>query len=480
MGGGLMQLVLTGQQDQYIIQNPQISYFKYAYKKHTNFAMESIKLDFLVKPEMKPDGNDSFYRCDVLRHGDLLSNLYFCFTLPDIYSSDVYKFRWVENIGNIFIKKATITIGGIEIDSLMGEWLSIWNELSLKDNGSYNRLIGNVKDLNDPTIVAPRIGIRNNRFYYSFYPSSNKVRGDPPSIKAKTLYVPLNFWFTRNPALAIPLMKLQLAQVYVTIYTRGSEYLYQVFSNIVDTYVSPTYYNILHNDTINIYTFTNIIAINPYIDATYIFLGNAERDGLMLMSNFVDSDNQKGMQYVVEQVSASTERKVSSKSSTITDIDLNIHKHTKEIIWTVRRDDYERYNIFNNYTASITYNEYSKILKSAAIIWDRTSVRIEKDADYFSYIQPYQHHTNVPKVGIYCYSFALFPEKVNPSGSYNASRVNTTLRIEVDGSYNNKEINDKLAYYNKTQYEFDYLVTTYTITLNVFEIMGGNAGLKFT
>jgi hypothetical protein len=480
MGGGLMQLVLTGQQDQYITQNPQISYFKYAYKKHTNFAMESIKLDFLVNPELKPTGNDSFYRCNILRHGDLLSSLYFCFTLPDIYSSDVYKFRWIENIGNIFIKKATITVGGTEIDSLMGEWLSIWNELSLKDSGSYNKLIGNSKELSDPTITTPRIGIRNNRFYYSFYPSSNKTRGDPPSIKAKTLYVPLNFWFTRNPALALPLIKLQLAEVYVTIHTRGSEYLYQVFSNIIDTYVSPMYYNMLHNDNINLFTFTKLITLNPYIDATYIFLSNTERDGILLMSNYTDENNAKTMQYVIEQVTASTETRILSSSSTITDIDLNVHKHTKEIIWTIRRDDYEKYNIFNNYTASITYDEYKKILKSVAIIWNQTSFRIEKDADYFSYIQPYQHHTNVPRVGIYCYSFALFPEKVNPSGSYNASSVNTTLRLEVDGSYNNNEMNEKLAYYNKNTYNFDYVVTTYAITMNVFEVVGGTAGMKFT
>jgi hypothetical protein len=479
MGGGIIQMILAGQQDQYITQNPQISYFKYAYKKHTNFAMESIKLDFLVNPELKPTGNDSFYRCNILRHGDLLSSLYFCFTLPDIYSSDTYKFRWIENIGNIFIKKATITVGGTEIDSLMGEWLSIWNELSLKDSGSYNKLIGNSKELNDPTINTPRIGIRNNRFYYSFYPSANKSSGDPPSIKAKTLYVPLNFWFTRNPALALPLTKLQLAEVYVTIYTRGSEYLYQVFSNILDTYVSPTYYNIIHNDNINLFTFTKHITLNPYIDATYIFLSIAERDSIILMSNYTNNNNIKGMQYVIEQVTASTETRISSISSTITDIDLNVHKHTKEIIWTIRRDDFEKYNIFNNYTASITYDEYKKILKSVAIIWDKTSSRIEKNADYFSYIQPYQHHTNVPRVGIYCYSFALFPEKVNPSGSYNASIVNTTLRLEVDGSYNNNEINEKLAYHNQNTYNFDYLVNIYTVTMNVFEVIGGTGGMKF-
>lgn len=479
MGGGLLQLVLTGQQDQYITQNPQISYFRYVYKRHTNFSMESIPLSFSTNPSLIPEGEDYFYRCNIKRYGDLLSNLYFCFTLPEVYSSDTHKFRWIKNIGNIFVKKATITIGGVVIDSLVGEWLSIWNELSLKDDGSYNRLIGNIPELTSPTIQAPRIGIRNNKFYYTFYPFSSKNKNEAPSIKSKTLYVPLNFWFTRNPSLALPLLKLQLSEIYITIHTRSSESLYQVYSTIVDMYVSPTYYNELHNEKINIKTFTNTYSINPYMDANYIFLGNNERDSILLMTNFKNEDNKKGMQYMVEQVNVSTETRILSKSSAKTDIGLNIHRHTKEIIWTIRRDDYLKYNIYDNFTASSTYNERSKIMNGASIIWNKTNTRIEKDADYFSYIQPYQHHTNVPKIGIYCYSFALFPEKINPTGSYNGSVVSTILRVDIDGQYRNDNINDKLVYHNRNPYEFDYLVNVYSITMNVFEIIGGGAGLKF-
>jgi len=468
MGGGLLQLVLAGQQDQYITQNPQLSYFKYAYKRHTNFSMESIPLNFITSPLLIPEGEDYFYRCDIKRFGDLLSNLYFCFTLPNIYSSDKYKFRWIENIGNMFIKKATINIGGVVIDSLVGEWLTIWNELSLKDDGSYNRLVGQVQELISPTISDTRVCIKNNRFSYIFYPVSDYSKGEAPSIKSKRLYVPLNFWFTRNPSLALPLLKLQLSEVYLTIYTKGSEYLYQVWSDVVDMYVSPYFYNSLHNDNININTFAPIIALNPYIDANYIFLEIAERDSLLLMSNFSNSKNQRGMQYIVEQVVVSTEARVSSKSSSKTDIDLNIHRHAKEIIWTLRRDDYQKFNIYNNYTAHSTYNEFSKIITGAALIWNKTNFRIEKDADYFSYLQPYQHHTNVPRIGIYCYSFALFPEKVNPTGSFNGSVINTTLRLEIDGTYRNQNINEKLRLNDKSEYEFDYLVNVYTITMNVF------------
>jgi hypothetical protein len=478
MGGGLLQLVIAGNQDQYVTQNPQLSYFKYAYKKHTKFSMESIPLSFTNQPRLTPDGEGNIYRCNISRYGDLLSNMYFCFTLPNIYSSDKYKFRWIENVGNMFIKKATVYIGSQVIDSLVGEWLSIWNELSLKDNGSYNRLIGNVPELIAPTISATRIGIRNNKFYYIFYPASDYSKSEAPSIKSKTLYVPLNFWFTRNPALALPLLKLQFADVYIEIETKSSERLYQVWSDIVDTYVSPAYYNTLHNDNITINTFAPNIVLNAYIDANYIFLDNSERDNLLLLKNNSDGTT-NSMQYLVEQINVSTETRISSKSSSIVDIPLNIHRHAKEIIWTMRRDDYEKYNIYNNYTAGVGYDEYKKIITNASIIWNNTNTRIEKAADYYSFLQPYQHHTNVPRVGIYCYSFALFPEKINPTGSFNGSVVNTKLRISMDGSHNNEEINEKLRLNEKSEYEFEYLVTVYSITMNIFEISGGNGGLKF-
>ena len=481
MGGGLLQLVLSGQQDQYITQNPQMSFFKYVYKRHTNYSMESIPLYFETNPQLIPKGDFADYKCYIKRYGDLLSNLYFSFTLPNIYSSDKYKFRWIENIGNIFIKKVTITVNDIVIDSIVGEWLSIWNELSLKDNGSYNRLIGQTAELISPTIADTRVGVKNNKFYYIFYPASSYVNGDPPSIKSKRLYVPLNFWFTRNPSLALPLLKLQLSEICINMQVRSSENLYQVWSDILDAYISPEYYNELHKDeVININTFAPIITLNPYIEANYIFLENEERNSLIKMSNFVNENKQSGMRYMIENVYVSTEKELESKSSAKNDIYIDMHKHAKEIIWTMRRSDYYKYNIYNNYTASPTYNEYSKILTGASIIWNRTNTRIEKDADYFSYLQPYQHHTNVPRVGIYCYSFALIPEKIHPTGSYNGSVVTSTLRLEIDGSYRNNNINEKLRLNSKAEYEFNYLVNIYTITLNVFEVIGGKCFLKFS
>lgn len=471
MAGGLLQLIAVGQQNAYITENPEISFYKYVYKRHTNFAMESIQLTFNTNPVLSPTILSGGYYCKVGRYGDLLSELYFCFTLPDIYSSEKYKFRWVENVGNLFIRKATVTIGGIIIDNITGEWFNIWNELILSTNDSHDILIGNVQELINPKLNNPRIGIKNNRFYYSFYPSSSKDQGGIPSINSRKIYIPLNFWFNKNPSLALPLLRLQYSEVYINIEPEISERLYQVYSSDLEKYVSPTYYNELYNERININTFTKDISLNPYIEANFIFLANDERNSILLAPRLL---------YLVEQLEISTEqRTLSSADSSIT-INLNIHKPTKEIIWTIRRDDYYKFNENNNYTASIPEDKSKGILNKGTIIWNRTNARFdEKNADYFNMIQPYQHHTNVPKQGIYCYSFALHPEKEQPTGSYNASVIDTSLLLYINGDYNNNEINNKLIAFNKNPYMFDYLIRVYSISYNVFEIVGGSCGMKF-
>ena len=116
MVGGLTQLVCKGQIDSYININPDISFYKFAYKKHTNFAFESVRLEFEITPLL--DRKDTIYKCKINRYADLLSNLYFVYKLPAIYSSDKYRFRWIKNIGTLLIKRAYITAGATIVDNL--------------------------------------------------------------------------------------------------------------------------------------------------------------------------------------------------------------------------------------------------------------------------------------------------------------------------------------------------------------------------
>ena len=179
MGGGLLQLIAVGQIDEYLSINPELSFYQYVYKKHTNFAMESKQLTFQKNPVLEPTTLTNTYECVISRYGDLLSELYFCFTLPDIYSSDTYKFRWIKNAASIFIKKASVFIDGTLIDQTTGEWMNIWNELTLPSSDTrYDSMFGNVSEMLDPKLPYSRVTLYNNKFTYNFYTSRSKNSND--------------------------------------------------------------------------------------------------------------------------------------------------------------------------------------------------------------------------------------------------------------------------------------------------------------
>ena len=471
MTSGLLQLVAKGQQDEFIHINPDISFFKYAYKKHTNFSMDSIQLTFDINPTLSTSSLSTGYLCKIQRYGDLLKELYFSFELPEVYSSDKYKFRWIENVGSLYIKKATISVGGVIIDSITGEWLNIKNEfIIIGEKTNYNKMTGNYNELINPKMNEPRIGVKNNKFFYTFYPSSDKTQ-NIPSIPSKRVYIPLCFWFTKSPALSLPLLKLQYSEIYLTIEAENSEHLYQVYSPDLQRYISPQYFNELYNDNININTFIKTNSISPYIEANYIFVDNEERNSMI---------SSPSTEYIVEQLEISSEQRIKSNANTSITIELNIHKPTKEIIWTTKRDDYYRYNERNNYTGYFPENINYPILDKATIVWNKSNNRIEeKNGDYFNKIQPYQHHQALPKEGIYSYSFALFPEKETPTGSFNAAVVSTSLLIYTNGTYNNDDINNKLKLMNKSVYDFEYLIQVYSIQYNIYQIISGIGGMKF-
>ena len=469
MGGGLLQLIAVGQIDQYLSVNPELSFYQYVYKKHTNFAMESRQLTFQKNPVLSPDSISNIVECNIPRHGDLLKEIYLCFTLPDIYSSDKYRFKWVNNIGNAIIKKASIYVDGMIIDQLTGEWMNIWNELTNEIGAEkYNKMIGNVSELYDPKMSKDRVTIKNNKFYY-YYPETTKD-SDIPSISERKIVVPLKFWFSKSPSLALPLLRLQYNMVNIKIELESSESLYKVFSPELETYISPTYYNELYNDNINLKTFTKEYSFNPYIEANYVFLGDDERNTLFKKSK---------ISYLVEQLNINTAQLFSSKSSASNNVNITVNTPTKEIIWTIKRDDITKYNDHMNYSADVPESK-NGILEKALIRFYNNNRIEEKPAEYFNLIQPYQYHSRVPKQGIYSYSFALYPEKEFLSGYYNAALVNTNLYVYFNNKYNNDYINTKLIKMKKTPYEFNYLVNVYCVTYNMFEIIGSQVGMKFT
>jgi hypothetical protein len=487
MGGGLIQLVLKGNMSEYITLQPHINYYKYVLKKHTNFSMETIVITSTGDNNIGFRKTTSELRVNfkIKRYADLLSNLFLTFNIPDIYSDNIYKFRWVNNLGFNYIKEARIKIGVVNIETLYGEWMNIWNELTTKDSFQYNKLIGNIDEYVKPFNFVPKYRVVNNRLYNITYPVSiyDSTKSNNPSIKKRKIQVPLDFWFTKNPSLALPLLKLENNEVELDIYIndRAFEGLYQVWSNILNTFVSPSMYNDVHNPEVDIdittfvkpsdYTFN----VNNELLCTYVYLDSAERSSLLLNTNQID--------YIVNTVKKTPTTAIGD-SHTLIDI-TNANHHIKEIIWITRRSDsITNFNNYTNYTADHEYNEGMGILERAAILWNREISRADYDANYYNQIQPYKHHTNIPRTGVYCYSFALFPEKQINSGSYDNTQISTSLSINVNTDIKRT---DKYNYIGniykevvKINYPVNFEISIYVHEINVFTVLNGSAGLKFS
>lgn len=454
-----MSLLAVGAQDQYIHVGPEMSYFKQVVRKCTNFSMESVRQSFLTKPTL--DQSRTTHTCRISRIGDLLQQIYLSFELPNIYSDDKVRFRWIKNIANYMIYSYSIRVDTQLIDQRWGEWLDVWNELTMNQEKkyAYDRMTGNEEDYANPKSYKPLVIVRNNRLTYSTYPKALSV--EYPSIRKRRFFVPLEFWFTKNPSLALPLIALQYQNIEVSIEFRGIEELYQVYDERLGMYMSPSEFRgIPYNHGINVsigrfLSFDGVntatrIDLDAYLECNFIFLDEPER-------RVIASAN---TDLLVERVYRTEKEGIYAQNT----LDLVIANPVKEIIWLMRRTDVHRYNDWANFTAKHPENMYFPILASARMLWNGLERFEEKPAAYFQLLQPYQHHTSAPREGIYNYSFAVYPEKVQPSGSFNASMIQKIQLYLTTEQYPDVD---------------DYQAVVYTVYYNIFRIMSGQGGMVF-
>lgn len=475
MVAGLLQLAIQGQFNNILFYNPSISFYNYAYKKHTNFAIENITHNFINSPSILNEmhkGGDYTINLDGNKSDiDLLSNIFLIFKLPNIYSNDNFKFKWVDNIGSLLIKLASIRIDNSLIESINGEWLIVWNELTNPNKDSYYNMVGNIPELTNPRKIESTYRITNNIISLYDYPSSDKSNINNPSIKSRILNIPLPFWFSKNPALSLPLIKLINKFITLKIEFENIENLYTIYSPIYNMNISPLHYNDIHKTKITINDFIINNNFYAYLEASYVILDTNERKSIM------DSPIQE---YLIETMT-STITSFQGGVNSIRTIDIKSQLQVKEIVWTLKR--YDSVNYFNNtinYSYSMPHNNENSIMKSAAIIWDRgsTNARVEdKEAFFYNSLQPYQYHSTNPKQGIYCYSFALYPEKWFPSGSYNSAGVSTKIYMKLNDYHNNYI--DTIYTNNNIIKNTDIICSAYILQYNILVFQSGSVGLKF-
>ena len=317
MGGGLMQLVAYGAQDVYLTGNPQITFWKVTYRRHTNFAMESIEQTF--------NGQADFGRrvqCTISRNGDLAYRTYLQVTLPEVGQDGccgedkcVYA-RWLDYPGVQLISMVEVEIGGQRIDRQYGDWMHIWNQLTLtaEQESGYNKMVGQTTQLT--YLTHPEFADVDSACAGGDVPA--QVCAPRNALPETTLYVPLQFWFCRNPGLALPLIALQYHEVRVNLELRPSdEVLFAVTKLEGDT--TDPYQSV--KDTVAYQK--SLVAASLYVD--YIFLDTDERRRMA----------QNPHEYLIEQLQFTGDESVGSSSNKVK---LNFNHPCKELVWVVQPD----------------------------------------------------------------------------------------------------------------------------------------------
>jgi hypothetical protein len=397
MGGGLLQLVAYGAQDVYLTGNPQITFFKVVYRRHTNFSMESIEQTF--------NGTVGFGKrvtCQISRNGDLIHRMYLQVGLPDTSDNNTY----VDYIGLALIKTVELEIGGQRIDKHYGEWMYIWNELSLPTGKltGFKKMVGEAAALSESS---------------------------PASDAYSTLYVPLEFFFCRNPGLALPLIALQYHEVKINIEFRTKSECVRLGAS------SPS----------------GDITASLWVD--YIFLDTDERRRFAQLSH----------EYLIEQLQFTGAESVTGTNNKVK---LNFNHPCKELVWVVQSDTATGSNQwfnFQNAAADVVSSAIANasILTAAKLQLNGQDRFAERAGSYFNLVQPFQHHENVPaSPGINVYSFALQPESHQPSGSLNMSRIDSAvLNLTTSVSSAAK-------------------ILVFAVSYNVLRVMSGMGGLAYS
>jgi hypothetical protein len=432
MGGGLMQLVAYGAQDIYLTGNPQITFFKVVYRRHTNFSMEAIEQTFSGSAAYGGKATST-----ISRNGDLIGRMYVEHSITSTDSGSDTDFA--TNYGHALLREVELEIGGQRIDKHYGRWMQIWSDLS-----EFN-----------PTGAAPAHTGGTGKpgqasgctLFQRMTGTGTGSDGISMNTVATTYTIPLQFYFCRNPGLALPLIALQYHEVKVSIQFEAQASLIRDVGAGADVAgLSPTF--------------------KLYVD--YIYLDTDERRRFAQQSH----------EYLIEQVQYQSSSYVTGTDTTKA-FDLHFNHPVKELIWQLSTTARET-TLAGGVPGDESTHAAGLSLASGALNLklnghDRFSTR---DIRYFTRAQIWQHHTgfggtaSLDSIGVY--SFALKPEEHQPSGTCNFSRIDNA-RLEVTTALTRTS---QAASPGGTAQSTN--MNIYAVNYNVLRIMSGMGGLAYS
>ena len=542
MGGGLLNLTAYGNENVILNGNPKKTFFKAVYKKHTNFGLQRFRIDYKGSRILNYN-TPTVLDFKIPRYAEMLYDTYVCVTLPDIWSPfqefnpslqvggnrmRPYQFRWIEELGTNMIREVEVYSGPIILSKFSGEYLNCLKERDFSNSKKdlWNRMTGNIPELNNPAFSGYRVNVYPNAMYVD-------ETGVIPSIQGRKLYIPLNLFFSDSSKMALPLVALQYQEINIKITFQPITHLYTI--NDVDAVNNATGVsyrrapnpNVLHHQmwhflnpprdisgTLALYDQTrNDWNTDIHLISTYIFLGQDERRMIATQP----------YKLLIKQIYEY--EKLSVGGSQITEFD------SKDMVvnymFRFRRNDVHLRNEWSNYT-NWTYNNiepqkitnilpelnqkrirnprnfyitgsigdyfYNKkeILVDMGVVLQGVYRENVLDAGIYEYVEKWKRTSGSAKDGLYCYNFCLDSERAvyQPSGAMNLNKfskvsfefntleppINTEPRlINIICDTNNNPIGFRKTTADLTEYSYDLKI--FEERYNMLIITGGRGEL---
>jgi len=497
MTGGLIQLVAYGVQDIFLTRNPEITFFKTVYRRHTNFSVEPIPQYFSSEP-----GFGKKVSATITKAGDLANKMYLALTLKRIdeyitTDTNEYYISWVRRLGFALIKYVEIEIGGQLIDRQYGEWMNIWYELThpnSKERGT-NNMIGN---------TLPLTNISKSK-------------------EAHRLYIPFQFWFCRFTGLSLPLISLTYSEVKINLqfntadkcytshptnyilieddivpFTRG-DYIEQTINGkkalgifiYFDKITRKLYYTNISTNKFQGTTSTsttvqeefkiknqkNSYEVLPLADEKNNripreWLRKVDIENCFLLVDYIylDSDERVKFakakhEYLIEQIQHDGE--VLTNNMYNETIKLGYDHPCKSLAWVSQLVQMEKNNDWFNYTDDPRHidDEYpgNPLINEETVLINGHELVSKRSWRYFNHTQPLKNYLRNPSTGINVYSYALFPMSSQPSGTCNLGVVS--------------DINLTCTFFRNSE---RMKIRTYAVVNNILRINNGMGGLVFS
>jgi hypothetical protein len=418
---GAADKVLTGS----TVESSHLTFWRFVQMKHTAFALEPV--EFESNGSARFGGSNAKFTFQ--RQGDLVWHAYAKIKLPGIVGCagtagaytvavDENAVYWTNAIGQYLLQQVKLTIGGQIIDTLYDTYMFMYEELSGKPGKRLGEMIGKYD-----TVALRQATSRRSRW----------------------LYVPLPFYFTENTGLSLPLVSLQFHQVQLEITFAARTKCYVVPSSAVSedatfaVYIRPDG-EAGRDGTVATATGLELLtdqSITVRIEACYVYLDHDER-AKFAHGQFeqIITEVQQGN---AQATNGAATGAIEGSQATRVDIRLAFNHVVMEYIFAVRTQDKEEGNLHFDFGGWFDNDEdggsglvLDPVL-DVTILFNNSQRVQTRPGSFFRLVQPYQHHTNVPREFIYVWSYAIDPEDAQPTGGANHSRIdNVNLKLNLD------------------------------------------------